>query len=561
MGDGKRRTEVGNPGTPVAVPGRRSLAASDIIAPMSTEAPSAGRQIARAAGLVMAAFIFSQLAGLVRQVLVANAFGTSPDMDAFNAANRVAETLFNLIAGGALGSAFIPTFTELLTKEKNKYAWKLASAVANWVLIVLITLSLLIAVFAPQVVRYILAPGFANDPTQEALTIHLVRLMLPSAAIFGLSGLVMGILNSHQIFFIPALAPSMYQVGMIFGVLTLTPRMGIDGLAWGVVLGAAAHLLLQIPTLLKQAGKYTLTLGLKMAPVGEVVRLMGPRLLGVAVVQLNFWVNIRLASEMADGSVTGLTFAFILMLMPQAAIAQSIATAAMPTLAAQYARGAINEVRSSLVASLRGVLLLSIPASVGLILLRKPIIALLYQRGNFDTHSTQLVAWALLWYAAGLVGHSVMEILARAFYALHDTKTPVIVGVIAMSLNVVFSFAFAALFRNIGWMPHGGLALANSTATALEMIALLVLMRKRLKGIHAPKITKGLIQAGIAATAMGLALCFWMGLFGEQATWIVGGGGILVGGLVYALVILILRVDEVSTLLNIAQNRLRRILG
>jgi len=524
---------------------------------MSNEAPSAGRQIARAAGLVMAAFVFSQLAGLLRQVLVANAFGTSPDMDAFNAANRVAETLFNLVAGGALGSAFIPTFTELLTKEKNQDAWKMASAVANWVFIILIALSILIAIFAPQVVRYILAPGFANNPAQEALTIRLVRLMLPSAALFGLSGLVMGILNSHQVFLIPALTPSMYQFGLILGVTVLAPRMGIDGLAWGVVIGAAAHLLLQVPALLKQGGNYSFTLGLKMAPVREVVRLMGPRLLGVAVVQLNFWVNIRLASEMPNGSVTGLTFAFILMLMPQAAIAQSIATAAMPTLAAQYARGAIDEVRSSLVASLRGVLLLSIPASIGLILLRVPIITLLYQRGEFDEQSTQLVAWALLWYAAGLVGHSFMEVLARAFYALHDTKTPVIVGVIAMSLNVVFSFAFAALFRGIGWMPHGGLALANSLATALETIGLLVLMRRRLGGIEGSRIWRGTLKGIAAALFMGLALWGWTFYFGERSAWLVGGGGIAMGGVVYGVMVTLLKVEEVQKVIKIVGKKVK----
>lgn len=529
---------------------------SDIISPMSSEKPSSGRQIARAASLVMAAFVFSQIAGLVRQIMVANAFGTSPDMDAFNAANRVAETLFNLVAGGALGSAFIPTFTELLTKEKKAEAWRLASAVSNWVLIILITLSILIAVFAPQVVRYILAPGFAADPTQEVLTVHLMRLMLPSAALFGLSGLVMGILNSHQVFFIPALTPSMYQFGMIFGVAVLVPRMGIDGLAWGVVLGAATHLLLQIPTLLRQGGKYTLTLGLKMAPVREVVRLMGPRLLGVAVVQLNFWVNIRLASEMPEGSVTGLTFAFILMFMPQAAIAQSIATAAMPTLAAQYARGDIDEVRSSLVASLRGVLLLSIPATVGLILLRVPIITLLYQRGEFDQQSTQLVAWALLWYAIGLVGHSVMEVLARAFYALHDTKTPVTVGVIAMSLNVLFSFVFSALFKQIGWMPHGGLALANSLATALETVGLLILMRRRLMGLEGRRILSGALQGSLAAALMGLALGGWISYTTGFNYWIIGAGGIILGGLVYGVMILVLRVEEARVGLKLIGNRL-----
>jgi len=527
---------------------------------MSTEAPSARRQIARAAGMVMAAFIFSQLAGLVRQILVADAFGTSLDMDAFNAANRVAETLFNLVAGGALGSAFIPTFTELLTKEKKREAWQLASAVGNWVLIILIALSVLIAIFAPQVVRYILAPGFAENPAQEVLAIHLMRLMLPSAALFGLSGLVMGILNSHQVFFIPALTPSMYQIGMIFGVTVLAPRMGIDGLAWGVVFGAAAHLLLQIPTLLKQGGSYSLTLGLKLASVREVIRLMGPRLLGVAVVQLNFWVNIRLASEMQDGSVTGVTFAFILMLMPQAAIAQSIATAAMPTLATQYARGKLDEVRSSLAASLRGVLLLSIPASIGLILLREPIITLLYQRGEFTERSTELVAWALLWYAAGLVGHSVMEVLSRAFYALHDTKTPVIVGVIAMSLNVVFSFAFAALFRQIGWMPHGGLALANSLATALETIALIVLMRRRLDGLEGRAILQGTLKGIVAGAIMGLALWGWLGYFESRSAWLVGGGGIAVGGIIYGVMVILLRVNEVGDFLLIIRRKLKSLL-
>ena len=308
--------------------------------------------------------------------------------------------------------------------------------------------------------------------------------MLPSAAIFALSGLVMAILNSHQIFFLPALAPAMYQIGLIFGVLALAPRLGIYGLGWGVLLGAALHLVIQLPTLLRLKGRYSPILGLEDANVREVGRLMLPRLLGVAAVQLNFWVNTRLASSMVEGSVTGIVLAFALMLMPQAAIAQSIAIAAMPTFSAQVALGKLAEMRASLSASLRGVLLLAIPASLGLIFLRQPLVVLLYQRGEFDAFSTQLVAWALLWYAAGLIGHSLVEILARAFYALHDTKTPVLVGVAAMGLNMVFSLGFARLFAQIGWLPLGGLALANSLATALEAAALLILMRRRLGGLN-----------------------------------------------------------------------------
>jgi putative peptidoglycan lipid II flippase len=175
-----------------------------------------------------------------------------------------------------------------------------------------------------------------------------------------------------------------------------------------------------------------------------------------------------------------------------------VAIAAMPTFSAQHALGKIDEMRNSLAASLRGVILLALPASVGLILLREPLISLLYQRREFDEQDVQLVAWALLWYAAGLVGHSVMEVLTRAFYAQQDTKTPVIIGTIAMGLNVVFSFAFARWFSQIGWMPHGGLALANSLATALEATALFIFMRRRLNGIEGHHIARGFRRAGSA---------------------------------------------------------------
>jgi len=232
------------------------------------------------------------------------------------------------------------------------------------------------------------------------------------------------------------------------------------------------------------------------------------------------------------------------MLMAQIAIAQSIATAAMPTFAAQYALGKLDDVRNSLSASIRGVLLLALPAAVGLIILRVPLISLLYQRGEFDARSTELVAWALLWYAVGLVGHSVMEILARAFYALHDTKTPVLVGIGAMSLNVLFSITFAALFEKIGWMPHGGLALANSLATALEMVLLMILMRKRLGGINGKSITRGFGQASLAALGMGVALVWWTQAQATSATWIVALGGMAIGGIVYLLGVWMLKVPE-----------------
>jgi putative peptidoglycan lipid II flippase len=405
-------------------------------------------------------------------------------------------------------------------------------------------------------VRYALAPGLATDPVLFPLTVNLLRVQLVSAVLFGLGGLIVGILNTHQVFFIPALTPSMYQLGMIFGVLVLAPTMGIYGLAWGVVIGAVFYLLLQIPSLLKQKGTYSPTLGLANASVREVFRLMGPRVLGVAVVQLNFWVNTWLASQMAPGSVAGLQYGFSLMLMAQAAIAQSVAIAAMPTFSAQFALGKLDEMRASLASSIRGVIFLSLPASIGLILLREPIVAMLYQRGQFDAHMTELVAWALLWYAGGMIGHSVMEVLTRAFYAQHDTKTPVIVGAIAMGLNVVSSFAFASLFEKIGWLPHGGLALANSLATALEVTALFIIMRKRLKGLNDFHILRGGLLATAGTLAMSAAVLLCLLFFTGQPAWLLTISGIAAGGLAYVLMMAMLRVPELDMLVKAIRRRL-----
>lgn len=524
---------------------------------MSENSTSSNRQIARAAGVVMFALAVGMLIGLLRRVVIANAFGTNLEIEAFSTANRVSETLFSLVAGGALSSAFIPTFTTLLTKKDQPGAWKLASAVGNLMVLILTVLAALGAVFAPQIVRYLLAPGFASDPHKLQLTVSLLRLMLPAAVIFGLSGLVMGILNSYQNFLIPALAPSMYSLGMIFGVLVLTPSMGIFGLAWGVLIGASFHLLLQVPSLVRLKGTYFATLGLDFAPVREVVRLMGPRLVGVAVVQINFWINVWLASFMIEGSVNGLVFAFALMLMPQSVMAQSIAIAAMPTFSAQVARNKLDEMRTSLAASLRGILLLTIPATLGMILLRKEIVILVYQRGEFSEFSTSLVSWALLWYAAGLVGHSVVEILSRAFYAMHDTKTPVLVGVLAMSLNIIFSFTFSMLFSRLGWLPLGGLALANSLATGLEMVGLIVLMRGRLNGLQGRSIMKAVLQSFFATLVMSLALWGWMQITSGYSVWIVALGGILIGGLIYGISLLVIGVPEIKNLLKIAGQRLK----
>lgn len=503
----------------------------------------------------MLAILFGQLTGLVRGILVASAFPAA-ELDAFSAANRVSETLFTLIAAGALGSAFLPMFTSLLVKNERTAAWKLASSLIILVTLILSLASLLAALFAPQIVRYLLTPGLARDPQIFALTVNLLRIQVASAVLFGLGGLVISILNAHQIFLVPQLTAAMYQIGQIFGVLVLARWMGIYGLAWGVVIGSVLFLLIQLPLLFRLKGEFTPSLGLIDPDVRKVIRLMGPRVFGAAVVQLNFWVNINLASHMAQGSIISLSYGFMLMLMAQAAIAQSAAIAAMPTFSAQYALGKVDEMRRSLVSTLRVMFLLALPASLGLILLARPMVSMLYQRGEFNAVTAEMTAWALLWYAAGLVGHSVMEVLTRAFYAQHDTKTPVIIGTIAMGLNVVFSFAFAWLFRQIGWMPHGGLALANSLATALEATALFIFMRQRLKGIEGNYIAHGFIACALAAIGMGIGLWLWIQATGNLTSWIVALGGIMIGAVIYGVGVLLLRVPEIQMIRNAITRRL-----
>jgi putative peptidoglycan lipid II flippase len=512
------------------------------------------RQIARAAGTVMIAMVLSQITGLVTQSLIGSTFGTSLENDAYYAANRFTEIIFNLVAGGALSSAFIPTFTDFIAKHDRKNAWKLASSITNLMLVIMTTVAVLSYFFAPWIVRTLLLPGAVDNPEKIALTIQLLRIQLPTTVIFGVSGLLMGILNTHQNFFVPALTPTLYRLGSIFSILFLVPKMGIQGLAWGAVIGAAGHFLLQLPAFLKLPDRqYLPTFGLKMPAVREVGRLMAPRLLGVAVVQLNFLVNSYLASFQPDGSYTSITLGFTLMMMPEIAIAQSIAIASLPTFSAQVALGKKDEMRGALADTLRSVLILAIPAAVGLIILREPIVSIIFQRGEFTGSSVTMVAWALLWYAVGLVFHSILEIVSRAFYALHDTKTPVLIGIIAMSINLGLSVLFSKIFEWIGWMPHGGLAFANSLATALEITILLILMRRRLKGLEGKRIFSALLQSGAAVMVMAGALWGWFQISTKFSTILITLGGIAIGAAGYGVMLLVLKVPELQSGLIMAK--------
>jgi putative peptidoglycan lipid II flippase len=514
---------------------------------IATAQTNTGR-VARAASLVMVLFTASRAMGLLREMIIARQFGTSGDLDAYLAAFKLPDLFFALMAGGALGSAFIPVFADYLTHDDEVGAWRLASAIITWVMLLLSAAGALAALTAPMLVAHLIAPWFT--PAQQSLTAQLMRWMLVSTVIFGVSGVVMAILNARQHFLLPALAPVVYNAAIIAGVWFLGPSMGVRGAVVGVVLGSVGHLLLQVPGLWRQGLQFKPRLAPHDPGVREVGRLMVPRAFGQGAVELNYLVNVILASGMAAGSLAALNYGRIMMLLPEGVIAQSVAIAAFPTFSALAARGEKDELRHVLVVTLRSVLYLTLPAAVGLFLLREPLISLIFQGGAFDAQSTHATAWALMFYALGLVGHAMVEIVTRAFYALHDTRTPVMVGISAMLANIALSLGFMSLFGAVGWMPHGGLALANSLATMGEMAILLYLIRKQLGGLEGWRFATALGQIGPACLALLAGLVTISRMLAASPAWLVTVGGIVLGGGIYGLVTLLLGSEEPLTLIR-----------
>ncbi|MEZ4860307.1 MAG: murein biosynthesis integral membrane protein MurJ [Caldilineaceae bacterium] len=517
-----------------------------------------GRRLAGAALVVMLFFILSRVTGLVREMVIGATFGTSLELDAYLAAFRVPDLLFQLVAGGALGSAFIPTFAGYWARAEEEAAWLLFSRVLTLVTLLLMGIALVAVALATPLVQWVIARGFT--PEQQLLTATLMRWMLLSTIVFGASGLIMGALNATQHFLLPAAAPLFYNLSIIGGAWWLAPRLPrpIDGLVAGVVVGAVAHLLIQLPGLWQSGARYRPALSLRDPGVREVMRLMGPRVLGLFFVQMHFLVNTILASGLNTGSLSALNYAWLLMLLPQGIFAQSIATAIFPTFAAQVAVGQVTAMRQSFGQILRTILFLTIPAAVGLYLLRIPLITLLFQRREFTAESTQLVAFALQFYAIGLVAHSVVEIAVRTFYAMHDTWTPVVVGVGAMIINICLSLWWVTP------LGHGGLALANSTATTMEMGVLLWLLRPMLGGLDGRKLGGALGRQALAALIMAVALWLWLSalqtnnILTTLPLWQSTLGSILLAVVAYGGTALLLRSEELQPLWAFARRKTNR---
>lgn len=528
------------------------------------------RQIARAAVVVLLGFVGSGVLGLVRTAIFSATFGTSAALDAFYAAQQIPETLFALVAGGALGSSFIPVFARFLAANDRGSAWRLASAVMTVSALAAALLALLVALFAPQIVPLALVPG---KPAEiQGLTVSLVRVMLVTVIIFSISGLLMGILNAHQRFTLPALAISMNNIGLILGALIarlLPPAAGaaqsgdanVYGLAIGAVLAALLHLAVQLPGLRRLGGRLRFLPDWRISGVREVLWLMGPRVLGLGVVRINFLVNAALASTMIEGSYTALTTAWTLMFFALGIIGQSVGTAVFPSLAALAASNDLEGFKDRLAGALRGVLFLAFPASIGLIVLGAPIIAVLLERGAWTAESTQATAWALAFFATGITGFTALEILSRAFYAVADTWTPVRIGIAAMIANILLSLLLIRVIgdpQSLSRGPFAGLALANALTTLGEALVLWWLLRQRIGGLGNRGVVAGVTRAALASFGMGAAI--WgvtqlLSTAGPLVTTLVGGG---VGAAVFFGLSLLLGIEEARTVPGLLLSRLRR---
>jgi putative peptidoglycan lipid II flippase len=497
---------------------------------------------ARSTGLVMGLLALAKVVGLVRQQIVARQFGTGAEYDAYQAALAAPELLTTLLAYSTLGIAFIPIFTGLLTQGRPERANRLASSVLNNVLLVVAVVALGMAAAAPVVVSapWGVGPGFA--PETQALTVRLLRVALIAAAIFSLSGIFSSMLHAHQHFFTPALAPIVYDLGVIMGALALAPRMGIMGLAWGVVVGALLHAGVQIPALVRQGVRWSPALGWTDPELGRVLTLMAPRVVDLLMARLSIqWINANLASRLMEGSVSAIGYAYQLMNMPETIIGTAIGFVFLPTLSTFVAQEDIDAQRRALSGALRAILALTLPAAVGLLVFGRPVIQVLFQRGEFTAESTEMVYWALQFYALGLITHSMLEVAVRAFAARQDTLTPLVVSFFTTALNI----GLAAWL--IGPLAHGGLALANSAAVGVEVLADLTILHIRWKGIHARRVGIDALKAALAAGVMGVAVIGFQRLLSPGTLVFVLVGGVL-GVAIYFALALALGIREMRTI-------------
>ncbi|HTD76886.1 MAG TPA: murein biosynthesis integral membrane protein MurJ [Chloroflexota bacterium] len=456
------------------------------------------RRLAQGALVVMTGFLLSRLLGAVRNIVIAAHFGAGPQYGAYVAAIALPDVVFQVLVGGAVGSAFIPVFKRYHTLGRDDEAWHLTSSVINMFALVALVTSAVLAVFARPIMDVWVA---GQDAEFRDLVANLTRILLISPAVFAVSTFCSSVLNSYNRFAIAAMAPLLYNLAIIAAALLLSGPLGIYGLALGAVVGAVLHLLIQLPFCLRLGMRWRPVVDVAHAGVREVVRLFAPRVLGLGVVQLNQVLSaIVLASFLGAASIGYLNYAWQLIMLPLA-LAMAVGTAVFPTLSEENALENRAGFQQVFLLSLRMILFLTIPASIGLIVLGVPLIRLVFERGQFDSATTAATASAMVFYALGLAGHATVEIVDRVFYARHDTRTPVLAAVLAVGINVVASLVLMRIdFR--------GLALANSIAALVEAGVLLRFVSRRMPGLTIGRLTTPALRILAASLVMGLPVAW-----------------------------------------------------
>lgn len=463
-------------------------------------------RLARSAGLIGLATVASRVLGLVRDQTQAAYFGTGAAADAFGVATRIPSLLRDLFAEGAMSAAFVPTFTRRLTRDGKEAAWRLGSQLINALLVVVGTLVVLGMVFADPLARS-LAPDFAKIPGKLEMTIVLTRVNMPFLLLIAIAAACMGMLNALRRFFVPALSPAMLNVVFILclvGGVPLFNRLGIHpvmALSLGMLLGGVAQIASQWPSLRREGYRHAWVLNPRDPALHEMLVLMGPGAIGVAAAQVNLLVNMVLATNEPD-AVSALGYAFRLMYLPIGVFGVSAATAAIPELARHAERGSFGDMQKTLSWALRMMLMLSVPATVGLMILGGPITEMIFERGEFGPGSTSMVAAALLFYAPGIIGYSIVKIASPTFYSLRDARTPVIISVVTIVVNIGLNLW---LDRTMGFR---GLALGTAIAANINAGLLLFLLSRRLGGLDGPRILSAFAKITAASAAMGLVAYF-----------------------------------------------------
>jgi putative peptidoglycan lipid II flippase len=519
----------------------------------------------KAAGIIGIAVMCSRLLGLAREQIFAALFGGGGAMDAFTAAFRIPNLLRDLFAEGALSTAFVTTFSKTVARGGDDAAWHLANKVATLTAVVLGVLCAAGMIFSAQLVAA-LAPGF--DPQKAALTAQLTRIMFPFILLVSLAALVMGMLNSKSVFGMPAMASSFFNIGSIVGGVTLgywiDPHFGaraLIGLGLATVFGGALQLAVQLPSLARLGYRFRPDFRWRDAGVKAILLLMGPSVIAASTTQFNVLVNSMFASTLGDGPIFWLSIAFRLMQLPLGLFGVALGTVTLPLLSRLVVAGQMNGFRAELARAMRLALLLTVPSTVGLIMLAEPIISVLYQHGKFNAYQAAQAAGALRFYAIGLAGYAALKVLVNAFYALDKRKTPMLVSFGAVGVNLLLNWIFT--FR-LGW-GHRGLAFSTGCVATFNFLLLYAIMRWHLKSLESRRLLMMLAKVALAAAALG-AVCaassHW--LLADWATQPflsnLGAllGTVVVGALVFAGCGVALHIEELKELQAALKRRLQR---